>query len=230
VAHVGTDRTAEAITTRHHRLLPSFLPHDRSSRVHQGATDRMTSSMPHVSIRHVSIRPLSSSSASLVPALSGSYAYLSVVSPWESSTAPVVISLPDHTSSMVESPPPLCYTRTPSALRTSSSLSWEALALWCMPTVSCIHPIRLPRTSSGSGSSPGLTTCCGMPEPLGVGWSNGTSSPGTRGTSRTRGSGRPSRLVARAGGIRQSVQQFRQSCGCLSRRRVRRWLGGLSRE
>ena len=67
VAPVGTDRTAEVITTRHHCLLPTFLPHDRSSRVHQGATDRMTSPLPHGSIH-----PLSSSSASLVPALSGS--------------------------------------------------------------------------------------------------------------------------------------------------------------
>ena len=67
VAHVWTDRTAEAITPMHHRILPSFLPHDRSSRVHQGATDRMTSPLPHGSIR-----PLSSASASLVPALSGS--------------------------------------------------------------------------------------------------------------------------------------------------------------
>src|SRR5438093_7233868 len=31
----------------------------------------------------------------------------------------------------------------PRALRTSSSLSWEALPLWCMPTGSCIHPTRL---------------------------------------------------------------------------------------
>jgi hypothetical protein len=83
----------------HHRILSSFLPHDRSSRVHQGATDRMSSPLPHGSIR-----PLSSASASLVPALCGSYACLSVISPWESSTAPVVISLPDNTSSAVWSP------------------------------------------------------------------------------------------------------------------------------
>src|SRR5439155_10340302 len=99
VAHVGTDRTAEAITTVHHRLLPSFLPHDRSSRVHQGATDRMPSPRPPGSIG-----PLSSASASLVPALSGSEACRSVVSPWESSTTPVVRALPDHPSSAVWSP------------------------------------------------------------------------------------------------------------------------------
>jgi len=99
VAHVGTDRTAEAITTRHHRLLPSFLLHVKSSQVHQGATARMPSPRPHGSRR-----PLSSSSASLVPALRGSQACLSVVSPWESSTAPVVLALPDHTSSAVWSP------------------------------------------------------------------------------------------------------------------------------
>ena len=67
----------------------------------------------------------------------------------------------EDTSSVVSFTPPVCYTPTPSALRTSSSLAWEALALWCMPTVSCIHPTRLPRTSSvttGHGTTALTTT------------------------------------------------------------------------